>query len=273
VANLRDRLLWRFRAIVKAARLGSSPGARVRAVVLAAVWPLVARLVPAVKRMSLDVSIPGGSHRITLGDWSELYATIDVLVDEVYALDLEGQPETIVDLGSNVGTSVLWFRARYPAARILAVEPDPRAFERLKANVGALEGVSLIEAAAAGMDGSLELHRGPTTWGSSLRGWGSPVRGAGSGVTVRTASLGTLLAEAGFERVGLLKFDVEGAEADVLEGFDEWQRVDAVIGELHDFPGLEARVHAVLERAGFVVRVGQYGDECQVRATRAGPCA
>ncbi|WP_315817028.1 hypothetical protein [Paraflavitalea speifideaquila] len=32
--------------------------------------------------------------------------------------------ETIVDLGANIGLSVLYFKVKYPSARIIAVEPE-----------------------------------------------------------------------------------------------------------------------------------------------------
>ena len=46
--------------------------------------------------------------------------------------------ETIVDLGSNVGGSILYFASRYPAARIYGVELDPETCRKLQANVALL---------------------------------------------------------------------------------------------------------------------------------------
>lgn len=46
-------------------------------------------------------------------------------VDREYRKILDrGKRPLIVDLGANIGASVRWFAAKYPEAKIVAVEPD-----------------------------------------------------------------------------------------------------------------------------------------------------
>lgn len=68
-----------------------------------------------------------------------LLAAADVggdLQDGDDAIEPLREPRTIVDLGSNIGLSILYFRLRFPRARIIGVEPNPLAFELLRRNVG-----------------------------------------------------------------------------------------------------------------------------------------
>ena len=53
---------------------------------------------------------------------------------------------TIIDCGANIGISVLYFKKKFPNAKIIAFEPDRSAFECLSANIKASgnSGVELI---------------------------------------------------------------------------------------------------------------------------------
>ena len=74
----------------------------------------------------------------------------------------------IVDLGSHIGTSILFFRVRHPGAEIHGFEPDPRTFARLRANVGALPGVTIDPRAASGSGGRATFHSAGNSLASSL---------------------------------------------------------------------------------------------------------
>src|SRR5205085_6344363 len=54
------------------------------------------------------------------------------------------QPEVILDIGSNIGSSILFFRDQFPAATIYGFEPHPETFQVLQRNVGALPGVEVF---------------------------------------------------------------------------------------------------------------------------------
>ncbi len=56
-------------------------------------------------------------------------AMIDNLYQQILA---SGRQPLIVDCGSNIGASVLWFASHYPRAHVLAVEPAPDNFELLR---------------------------------------------------------------------------------------------------------------------------------------------
>jgi FkbM family methyltransferase len=190
----------------------------------------------------LEIAYAGRRLSWHVSDASELIALADVLCYEQYRLPIELSPETIVDLGSNVGGSILYFASRYPAARIYGVEPDPETFRKLQANVAPLGNVKVLRLAVGDRDGEAEFFPHPRTWASSLK----PTFATAPGITVQVRTLDTLLDEIGLERVDLIKLDIEGSEHDVLQAFDGLPtRAGALIGELH---GFLPEIYAAMER-------------------------
>jgi FkbM family methyltransferase len=171
---------------------------------------------------------PSGDLSAGLCDITDLWVLREVFFEHEYEVDLGAEPEVIVDLGANVGLSVLSFAARFPRARILAVEASPSTFERLERNVGGLERVTTVHAAVAGSDGTLPFYEGDGSWAASLH------RGDELAIVhqVPALTLETLLDRHGIEQVDLLKVDVEGAEGAVLRS-PALSRARTVIAELH----------------------------------------
>jgi FkbM family methyltransferase len=119
----------------------------------------------------------------------------------------------IIDGGSNIGMSVLFFKALYPKSRVLAFEPAERAYELLVRNVeeNRLAGVELHRAALGGAEGTIAFYEeleDPATFRMSTR----RERIDGAEVEVPQVRLSDFINEP----VDLLKLDVEGAEDEVL---------------------------------------------------------
>jgi FkbM family methyltransferase len=167
--------------------------------------------------------------RCTVWEASELEVLRNVFVEEEYRIPLAEPVRTVVDLGSHVGVSVLWFHALYPDAAIVAVEPHPATFRRLERNVGRLDRVRLVNVAVGDSNGSRPLFSSGESWAASLRK--QPQLGHVDEVTCRR--LDDLLEELGIGAVDLLKLDIEGAEHEVLSTFDGLARVRTVICEYH----------------------------------------
>ena len=74
---------------------------------------------------------------------------------------------------------------------------------------------------------------------------------ASEGVEVQAVTVADVIRMSGFDRVDLMKIDVEGAEAEILAGDLSWlDRVDAVMIELHGTPR-EDEFKALMEERGF----------------------
>ena len=59
----------------------------------------------------------------------------EIFVEEVYALTKSKEVFKILDLGSNIGLSIAYFKMRFPDAIIEAYEPDKNSFELLRKNI------------------------------------------------------------------------------------------------------------------------------------------
>jgi FkbM family methyltransferase len=182
---------------------------------------------PKVTRVELEYN--GKRFEIELSSYAELQVVDEVFLRGEYELTLPGPPDVIVDAGSNVGASVLFFHATYPDALIVAIEPDQETFERLRVNTGGLERVRAVNVALGSSDGRRPFYRTPESWTSSLR---IPA-GASEEIEVQVRSLASLLDELGITTVDLLKVDVEGGEEELLQDRPSLQRVNAIVGELH----------------------------------------
>lgn len=171
---------------------------------------------------------PGGRVSATVADISELKIIREVFVDGEYDLPGKLDPPIIVDLGSNVGISVLYFAARYPGAHVLAVEPEPSAFARLLENTAHLPAVTAVQAAVCDCDGEVTLFSGGESWAAST----APSRLRPDARIVPARTLDGLLREHALERVGLLKIDIEGGEVAVLADAGV-RRAERIVFEFH----------------------------------------
>ncbi len=63
-----------------------------------------------------------------------LHGLDEIFVDEVYKISLP-RNAYIIDCGSHIGLSVIYFKNKYPDATIIAFEPDATNFDLLKRNV------------------------------------------------------------------------------------------------------------------------------------------
>jgi FkbM family methyltransferase len=178
-----------------------------------------------------------------------------IFVRNEYRHDFLPAATSIIDAGANVGYSVLWFRARFPQARIVALEPDPRNFLCLQANCGHLDNVVLLQAALWKTDAELALQT--TLDGKPMGSWSTRTLPAAVDAPQDTAmtrgyAMRSVMELAGIDRADLVKIDIEGAEKDVFEAEDlSWLDVTSVLTlEFHDRfrPGCTAAAQAALSR-------------------------
>lgn len=145
-----------------------------------------------------------------------------------------GKKPLIIDCGSNIGVSVLWFTARYPEAHIVAIEPASDNSALLRKNCAAID-IDFRNAGIGAEDGTAFL---------SMKGQGFAYKTnfAQDGELIQILSLGTILAsKPETEYVPfLLKVDIEGAEEYLFRSDHELlNQFPVILMEPHDhfFPG------------------------------------
>jgi FkbM family methyltransferase len=182
---------------------------------------------PPIGHLTIMVRDNGGSDAFIFGEvFDHLY----------YQLPLPVAPRSILDLGTNAGFTAVYFARVFPEARLACMEPMPDNLALLRENLS-LNGVSAqVFAAAVGVeDGRLTMIEDANDYGHKVAGipYGRGVLGAA--VDVEALSIPTVLERLGWDRIGLLKVDIEGYEGILLRQRSEWLcRVDAMCIECHE---------------------------------------
>lgn len=192
----------------------------------------------------------------------------DVFDGHEYAFETRQPAPRIIDAGAHVGAATHYFKRRYPAARILAIEANPVTFALLQRNIAQnqLTGVTATQAALAPQAGEVTFYASasddePGAWGDSVvrQPWHE---GEGTSVVhVPAVTLSSLLAEP----VDLLKLDIEGMETAVLtEAAPRLRNVRQVILEFHGTrrnpDNAIDRLIRTLRDAGFTPEIRQFGQ-------------
>ena len=156
----------------------------------------------------------------------------DIFIHQSLDFACEVAEPRILDCGANIGLASLYFKRRYPHARVTAFEPDPRLAAICRSNLAfsdVVRHVDVKESAVWTTDGTLEFICEGTDSGAiasldqNVEGPVAPV----SSVRLRDWL---------DEPVDLLKLDIEGAEVPVLRDCsDRLANVRAMLIDLHEF--------------------------------------
>lgn len=150
------------------------------------------------------------------------------------------KPKTILDIGSNIGASILYFHERFPGATIFGFEPHPDTFRVLQKNVEALAGVAVFNYGLGATNQRITARADQVNFGAfNTRGEFKDRGYPESPVECEIRRLDDVLRELGIAQVDLIKVDCEGAEADVFSTLPDevLNRCQWIVGEFHDHTG------------------------------------
>jgi FkbM family methyltransferase len=187
---------------------------------------------------------------------SEAYVALyeEIFSSEIYRFEMNSAEPSILDCGANIGMSVLYFKKLYPAAKIVAFEPDPKIFDVLQNNIQAFDirDVTLVPKGVWASNGRLRFVDDPVL---GLGGHIVQDDANSQGFEISVIRLRDYLGE----RVDFLKLDIEGAECEVLEDCaDQLSNIGKIFIEYHSFvdrPQCLGRLLSILADAGFRVHL------------------
>ena len=174
----------------------------------------------------------------------------EIFEQHVYLFNADSRHPYIIDCGSNIGLSILYFKKCYPEARIIGFEPDPGLFELLRANLieFGLSDVMVYQRAVLDKSQSVLFTSQGGSSGHLDDNGETPNH---AGIQVEAVSLHPYIKEP----VDLLKIDIEGAEFRVLTSLaGQLQLVRRLFVEYHSMAGRAQdldQLLAILRNAGF----------------------
>ncbi len=189
------------------------------------------------RQISFCYAPPIGNVHVIVRDnqGSDAFVFSEVFDHCYYDFPLPFSPKTILDLGANAGFTAIFFARKYPAAELACVEPMPENVQLLRKNL-ALNRVEarVFPAAIAVKNGCIQMEIAEKDYGHKVAGI-SYGTSTGQTLEVEAVSMPTLLEKLGWERISLLKVDIEGYEGVLLKERCEWLTyVDAICIECHE---------------------------------------
>ena len=158
-----------------------------------------------------------------------------------YYLPPRLKPEAILDIGSNIGASILYFYSQFPDATIIGFEPHPETFRILQSNVADIPSVRVFNYGLGTINGRISARDERVNFGA-FRTTAGANRGQNRAVIeCEVRRIDDVLQEIGIPKVDLIKIDCEGAEGDVFAAMPEelLRRCQWIVGELHDNSGFD----------------------------------
>lgn len=142
------------------------------------------------------------------------------------------EPKVIIDCGANIGLTSIYFKNRFPNAKIIAIEPELSNFELLKKNTEKYSNIFCIKSGVWNKSTDLIIKDGSTGK------WGFVVKEVNyqSNDTIPAISINEIIDIYNIDQIDILKIDIEGSEKELFEtNFENWLRITKVlIIELHD---------------------------------------
>ena len=169
---------------------------------------------------------------------------------------------SIVDAGANIGLTTLYFKAHFPEALVIALEPNANTFKRLTTNLdlNKTSNTTTLEKGLWKSDCILNGNysfRDHQDWSYCLQETSANKRG-----NVECISVDSLLNQCGLDEIDLFKIDIEGSEDALFENeeaVENWlPKVKIVAAEVHEEFNCSDRIESILRKFNFnIEHVGE----------------
>jgi FkbM family methyltransferase len=224
---------------------------------------LAAKNIISAKDISSEKNDKIFSYTVNFYNYKNMLHLFDeIFIEKIYYFYSSKPNPVIVDCGSHIGASVLFFKSLYPAARITAIEPDDKAFSLLTKNVknNRLSDITLVNKAVYDKESTLTFYTEKTDIACTI---GTVMISSEKKIKKEVAC--TKLSNYLTQLVDFLKMDIEGAETVVIEELERsgtLKNVKEMVLEYHHHmtPNDDqfSKILGILERNnfGYQVRAG-----------------
>lgn len=208
-------------------------------------WPEVKKLRHSPSGTMGNVEVLGHTCYFNTGN-EVLHALDEIFISEFYKIPFKSDTPLVIDCGAHIGFSVIYTKLKFPGARVIAFEPDPKNFELLSRNIDSfnLKDVVLRNEAVWVEDTELSFA-GTGTMSSKI-----DINNVTGTIKTKAIRLKNLLNQ----RIDFLKLDIEGAEFNVLIDIaEELSNVEYLFIEYH---GSFSQNNELLEILNLVTKKG-----------------
>jgi FkbM family methyltransferase len=195
----------------------------------------------------LKIYLKKYDHPIYLrNDTSDVPTYREIFEDFEYDIVVDYTPEVIIDAGSNIGLSAIYFAEKFPQCKIIAIEPESGNFNLLLKNIENYHNIHAVQAALWDKNGMIELldigtgNSGFMTGmtieeGERIMSQASYVKSVKSLHYVKSITIEYVMKEYNLKKIDILKIDVEGAEKEIFESCNDWINIpNSVLIEFHE---------------------------------------
>jgi FkbM family methyltransferase len=149
----------------------------------------------------------------------------NVIRKEYDQVKLTTSPKWMIDAGAYIGDTSAYFLSRFPDLKIVALEPNPSAYEMAKQNLKPYKDRAILLQKGLYITDGVAFFSGDNT-GASI---------SNTGFEIDCTTILSLIERYSIPRIDILKMDIEGAEEAIFSLNPEvWlNRVDMIIIEIH----------------------------------------
>ncbi len=190
-------------------------------------------LLSAGKKRQLKFELFGEKVSVFLrSSTTDIIVFQQIFIQRAYNVNIPFIPNNILDAGANNGLSSLYFAKKFPASKIISVEPDVENFEMLTLNNSAEKNVFCLNSALWNEKRTIKItsetaNKDAIAVTSDLDQ---------TAIEINAYSINDILKMYNISGFDVVKMDIEGSEAKVFSNNIEWLKdVRILIIELHDW--------------------------------------
>ena len=166
----------------------------------------------------------------------------------------------ILDCGSNIGLTSLFFLHHFPNSRLIAIEPESNNFNNLNYNLNQRSFPQIMKIKGAVWSKNTRLQI--TKDFRDKSDWSYRVKETGEADSVKAYSINQIMTEHSLDSIDILKIDVEGSEREIFTGRDvslDFLDVTKCLAiEIHDEFNCREKIYQILKDKGY--RISHFGE-------------